>query len=324
MTCTMKVPAILCLALALQLEAKAQNLIPNSSFEEYNYECWMAFDGTLNVWGWAQPDCAEMGGYFNTCFTPGSTNNLVPGNFAGYTAPSEGDAYISVLTYNELASNGMPEQYLTVALWESLEAGEIYCIQMKMSLCDSSSYRTRDFHCFLSLDTPSVCGSNGEDLAINSLVTLNTDLVDTAGWTLVEASFVANGGESVLTFGDFNRDANIDTTFIADQATPQYAGYYIDEVYLGACDIGEAERNEPSAAPSIYPNPARTDIRVDLGTWSEHATIEVHDIRGKLLLAESVTGPIHFLNVVSLPDGIYFLHLKQPNKLLVSPFVVQR
>ena len=60
---------------------------------------------------------------------------------------------------------------------------------------------------------------------------------------------------------------------------------------------------------SVYPNPASVYLYVDLGQgWRNFSDIVVYDIKGAIVLSESViTDEVVYLNVESLKNGTYFV-----------------
>lgn len=313
-------------AVVMWLPAVAQNLIPNPSFEDYNFDCGWVIANSSNIYAWTQPACAFQAGYCNACLNQwGSPDGSVPHNEVGYAEPSDGDAYARIATYGDWYPEWNPRQYLTVALWEPLEGGQQYCVRLKMSLCDSASYRTSELHCFLWVDTPSVCSNIDQQIADNANVTLNTQQVDTAGWTLVEGSFVANGGETTLTLGDFNVAQNMDTTFIAHRFQVEFAGYYLDEVFLGACDNAMDDRGLPNKH-MVYPNPVREGewlwVRIPQA-WAL-ASFELVDALGQTVRSGVLNEGVDRLSVVGFAPGHYELRVTSKSGASATHIVIER
>src|SRR6187455_216381 len=133
-----------------------------------------------------------------------------------------------------------PQVFVTVTLTENLLPGE-HCVRFWMSLCDSSSFKTNTFHALLTFDFPSVQDGQDSAWAAQAQVTFNTSSVDGNGWYLMEGSFISPTWLRRLTLGNFLKGQDLldDTTFLGyHHVLPSYfAGYYIDDVYVGPCEV---------------------------------------------------------------------------------------
>lgn len=59
----------------------------------------------------------------------------------------------------------------------------------------------------------------------------------------------------------------------------------------------------------IYPNPAADVVRLVLDNQNPNSKIELFTVQGKLLMTQVVNSDTEYLNVSSLPDGIYFVRI---------------
>lgn len=108
---------------------KAQNLVPNPSFEEYsscpNTEC-----GISLATGWYSAGYTPD--YYNSC---ASWPNGVPQNSVGYQYPSSGTAYIGIAAWGFVV-----REYITAQLTNPLEIGKKYFVNFKVSRIDRFVY----------------------------------------------------------------------------------------------------------------------------------------------------------------------------------------
>ena len=82
------------------------------------------------------------------------------------------------------------------------------------------------------------------------------------------------------------------------------------------CDGGQNSIANRSASPSVtednalwvYPNPARTMIRVE--STQELGALKLYDLNGRLLLSKPTSGTLIPLDISALPKGIYIIELQ--------------
>lgn len=239
---------IFCLIFSLfsqnEVSELGNNLIYNSSFEEH-LSCPKRIDpyGYMDEpTAWWQPSSGSAD-YYNNC---GGKQCQVPKNKLGVQMPRTGGSmvgiYCSLTDYRE---------YIETELKEKLIAGETYRLSFWVSLSEYSpeavatigglfttemlSDTTRQ----IITDNSTKVSPNGVKQKVSSFYTPQVvnpfarPLVDTLNWMKIEGEFVARGGESFLTIGNF---------YPAEQSNVVYpqglknilpgAYYYIDDVEL--------------------------------------------------------------------------------------------
>ncbi len=213
----------------IQMGLLAQNLVPNSSFENY------AMCPDINNFciplaiPWISPT-SNVPIYYNECSTYSWSS--VPKNIFGYHRSRTGKAYAGFGVY---ASN-VPElrQYIEVKLNDSLIQNQVYCVGFYVSLCESASCATNGLSAYFS-PTPLSCPACSLLPYVPQINYLGNPITDTLNWVLISGTFIAQGGEQYVTIGNFNDDAHTSTKLV--YANGNAAGYYyIDDVYVGSCD----------------------------------------------------------------------------------------
>ena len=312
-----KTCALVVIGLAYGHGLVAQNLVQNPSFEEFTGSC----SGSVNIWelvAWQPPDCGTFSGYFNACNNASFSLGGVPANGSGYEPAHSGQSYAGINTFGYNTEGGNPRMYLSVPLTEELVAGEQYCIGLWMSLADTSSFRTTTLHAFLWYGQPSICAGNDSLWESYAAVTFDISAVDTSGWTLLEGSFTASGGEVNLTIGQFLFGDQIDTTSIAWHLSPYAASYYIDDVYLGACDgIGLPELSDRPLEFNLSPCPAMQGEQVRYtmsGTKGERCTLALFDMAGQCVMTRVATNGTGALHTDGLAPGSYIVIASTPHQ----------
>ena len=290
------------------------NLVPNGGFN-YPEPC-IPGSGTA----------AGMTPWFPSHGTPdkhhpcyGSTLS-VPLNVSGWETSYEGEGYVGLHTF---VGSNLSREYISVELVEPLVAGVAYQGRFHVSRSDSCWYATRQIGMYLSTEFPS--NDIVDLLSFEPQVTNTRDsiLTESNGWTRINRSFVAEGGERYLTIGNFKDDDQTDTLFVSGGGQLPFpssdywklAYYYVDAVsvipdsiYLGA----EGVEVEPRSF-KLYPNPVSDVLNVELKDFSIHASsgraleVTVADMMGREILKRLQHTKRETIDVSGWPSGIYVL-----------------
>ena len=304
--------AFACCVLLLASPAICQNRVPDPGFEILD-DCTFG-PSYSELTYWYVPSGCVSSAYFNACApSPNEVYLGVPQNVRGYETAHGGQGYATIMTYRADMANA--QIYLTTTFSPPLAAGQAYCIQFWLSLCDSSSFRTNTMHALVTSRIPTASNDGDSTWAQAAQVTFNTSDVGTDGWVLMQGSFIAQGLEQRLTLGNFLKNAAIlaDTTFIAYHTAPYYADYYIDDVYLGTCDVGVTEAPDPFEA-AVYPDPLPrgSELGVRWGRTSGGLVWSLVDTRGLQVASGQTTiaNGQAALQLGDAPSGLYLLHLE--------------
>lgn len=243
--------AIFILLLALSLRAQT-NLVPNPSFEIYT-SCPMGAD-INDAQSWFNPTVGTSN-YFHSCviYPPNFFSVAdVPDNFAGYQYARTGQGYAGAYG---ISGSSYPDyrEYIEVKLLDTLEAGKKYCVEFYLNLAGNSVGVIDQFGAYLSSD--SILANNANVLPFIPQISnpAGNFLGDTLNWMLVAGEFVANGTELFLTIGNFSNDAitNIDSIPVSNPNLIISPYYYIDDVYVGACDTTPVP-NDTLIIPNVF------------------------------------------------------------------------
>ncbi len=287
-----------------------QNRIPDSGFEDIN-DCsqganFSILNDWLLPWGCSAPP------YFNACSPPPQDiYSGVPINLLGTEPAHGGQGYLALITYTTAFENF--KSYVTATFTPPLTTGE-YCVQFWLSLGDSSTWRTNTFHGIVTTLIPEIANDEDSVWAETAQMVFNTSNVGTNGWSLMEASFVALGGERQLTLGNFLKGEALlaDTVFVGWHSWFNRSTYYLDDVYLGSCDVGVSERADATQLV-VYPDPvlAGEVLNVRWGTSNTELFWQLTAAQGKIVLDERVimTQGQAVLVLGTVAPGAYVLHL---------------
>lgn len=238
--------------------SRGQNLVPNPSFEDYDY-CPFPVDddGPMSCAPWISTYSCN---YFNEC-NPGPAG--VPENFQGYQYAHTGVAYAG--GYADNGENGGSGEFLQVPLLEPLIAGECYEVSFWANLSNES------------------CGINylgaafSEELGgwpgflIPRLDGFYEYYSDTSDWMLIQGTMIAFGGEAYLTLGNFHTD---EETELDPDCPPEYwfTYYYFDDVSV--VHMPTDHYNVDLGGPIESCFPVTLDPGIDGATflWSDGST----------------------------------------------------
>jgi hypothetical protein len=294
----------------------AQNLVPNPSFEDYT----LCPDNQCQIYrttGWQSfgytPD------YYNACAI---SNWSVPQNIAGYQYAATGNAYVGIYTY--WPSNNARE-YIGIQLTTPLVKNQKYYVSFKANFtkyifnCATSKLGVLFSTVSYALDT----NCNFSTLLFppnHAHIYENSVLTDTANWTLVSGSFVADSSYKYIIIGNFFDNAHTDT--IKYDSNPCIAYYFIDDIYVGKNPEGLNEINHSNDIINIYPNPAIDKIEISSGQDAA-GSLEIYNLLGEKVYANSNNKlqTTNKIDVSAFPIGVYVVEVRTEKGIEVRKFV---
>ena len=211
------------LFIILTFYSKAQNLVPNYSFENYS-ACPMASGQVTLAIPWGNGTTIGTTDYYNSCSSLLNTPNCS----GGFQIAKTGVAYIGLYAY--FPPNG--REYIQVKLIDSLVKNKCYYVEFFANLHDKSSLAVNNIGVNFSNIQISTTGTGFLlSLPTHILNTGNPIISDSINWVKVSGYYTALGGEQYLTIGVFFNDTNtmfqqIDTSM----SSVPYAYYLVDDV----------------------------------------------------------------------------------------------
>lgn len=222
----------------------AQNLVLNPSFEQTANGCAgiIPAEGMIDLIDW---DNVSNNTPADTCSTPDlfSTCNAslgvtgVPSNALGYQCPRTGEKYAGFITYDV---TGSYREYLQGKLSTPLQAGQIYCVAMFVSLADGVPFATNNIgvhfaNTHQTWNAP--CFSPYTPVPLTPQLNYTCVFTDTT-WVRLQWDYVAVGGEQYIIIGNFFNNGATTTANTGQPAFPNPFGYYyVDDVSVeaGSC-----------------------------------------------------------------------------------------
>lgn len=307
---------LLFLSFFISSVATAQNLIPNSGFEDHTgcpstyfqfYQVNNWFNPTTNI-----PGITGTPDYYNSCATIADYDVPGTGNYH-YQFTHAGDAYAGIWAY--YSNNLFPEfrEYLSAQLLNPLIEGECYQFQMYVNLSNGSNINTSSIGAYFS-DTL----INSIDSCLHfpfspQIINPITNYPDTSNWMLVEGTYVAHGGESYIIIGNFSDNANSSLIHL-DTLSYGSAYFYIDDVSLNVTSCTGIDEVHRKSELLISPNPFGDFINLDSNEPIEEVALT--DITGQTILCKNYVQQNESretLTLISQSRGVYVLKIKTKN-----------
>lgn len=281
-----------------------QNLVPNAGFDQVvNCQTGPAVvnSNIPDAGGWLQPTIGTAD-HFNKCHTTPFLDLSSPSNFIGHQEPLSGHSYAGMICYTP----GWEDyrEYIHVPLIEPLVQGVEYNIGFHCSLADSAKYACNGVGILLSdsqIDEPIYWELDYTPQLVAPVIE------DSQNWVLVHGAFIADGGESYLTIGNFLTDQEIETGFISLDLEPR-AYYYIDDVYvIDSTNIGIGAADFSSI--NLFPNPVIDELNIDLG-HAGNGAITIYSPNGIEILRQNFSqGGIKKLDFTEYREGVYLVEI---------------
>jgi hypothetical protein len=303
-----------CLLFVFTPRCEAQNLVPNPSFELRDTCSYTpGFVGSAKPLYWDK--YAQSPEYFNTCAPAVGLDTLlaVPLNGFGYQQALDGDSYVGMFAFGNATYY---REYVGCALVEPLEVGETYDLSFYTNVAFGGNYWVTTWACnnmgMLFTMEPNVWSENVQPaFGVRNHAHLFAPEVisDTANWTLVSGSFVADSAYQYLVLGNFFSDELTDTVgIIPGPALGAY--YFVDGVCVTKqgqeCSFVSGIATPESSVSGIWPNPVADVLNVDMETAT---TWQVFDATGRLVqMGNSAPGGFN-INVYNWAIGEYVLRL---------------
>lgn len=292
---------------------QAQNLVVNSSFENYTSCPQFRNDGVLPT-SWTQPTQGTAD-YFNACYQSTQTGPDVPANFMGNQNARTGSAYVGLLTTtssnNQLVNY---REYIQSELSAPLIAGQTYTFEMYVSLAENSEFAFKGIGVYLS-NTPVGLFGASTVLPFTPQILMDSFITDKTGWTRIYRRIIATGGERYITIGNFNSSNTGRTMSVPGGNGGGFnlmSYYYIDDVTL-TYDCFNIT-NTPKSTISV--------CKSDNSTHALFSSVNLPNTKylwntgdtGRFIITD--TSGIYIVNSItglcSLYDTIQFNYFKQP------------
>ncbi|MCB9163699.1 MAG: T9SS type A sorting domain-containing protein [Flavobacteriales bacterium] len=310
---------------------RAQNLVPNPGFEEFDI-CEADEFGVNGPLQWFRTNGTPD--YLQSCLPYGHVQGL-PMNHFTYQEPYEGASCAGMYTYHH---NG-PIQYrewIMVPLLEPLVVGQTYYGSFRANAAFGGNAQNPEFWLandkvgmrFTTMAMPPWNVGDPYPVPPNHAHILYPQiLADTVGWTLVSGSFVADSAYQFVMIGQLFSNALTDTLHFAPPGSVSWwyprAYTVVDAVCVSVspdgCDLGQGVSEAQVAGPVLFPNPAHDKLVVDQRAGAE---AQILDAVGRLLWQGRISNDRWVLDVGSWARGAYMLRMAHRGRVETYKFVL--
>jgi len=304
--------------------AQAQNLVPNSDFEDTaNVVCgiYSSSDLAASVNYWYSPTAATPDIHSTTIaqscwnYQPNSTYGG-PIGLKGSQMPRSGNTFAGLFCYTIAGLN--QREYIQSPLASPLVAGLMYYVEFYVSLADHIEKYTDKIGAYFS-DLP-LYTANDQPMLYVPQIAASTFLPDTLQWVKVSGTFVASSAHQYITIGNFYDDNNTVTMTNpgGNSAPGNYGAYYfIDDVSVSpASGINDVEDESILAA---YPNPVSDETTLSFKKHLLNPSVLLLNCLGeKVKEIRNISGSTIILDRDNLPGGMYFLVLAENGRVLAT------
>jgi hypothetical protein len=319
----------LLVCLLLFKSSLSQNLIRNGSFESYNTPSnWNLWGGDFIGYYSNPPDTVMLDwGQYQTpdYYVAACPHNCasVPTNHVGFNYPKNGNTYVGIGLYEK---GNETKEYVYQHLSQPLQTGKTYCLSFFVNRTERTEYAIKQIGAYFSTSLPSLVSSAYIN-ANPQIVNTSGFISDTTQWTEIQGCFTALGGEQYIIIGNFNSNVNTDTLNLGTNnpipSWPPTAYYYIDDINLyDPLTVGVKDMGNELGIMSVYPNPVKDVLNIDLGTVKENTVAKIYNALGELVLTEPLTNHNSSLNIHYLQNGIYFYHILVGEKNIKTDKIV--
>lgn len=293
------------------------NLVPNPSFEDYT-NCPTGIGQTTYIIDWSafrgSPD------YFNSC-APTSSYYSVPGNAVGYQQAANGDAYTGIICFD---NSIFSREIIANSLNTPLTIGQKYFISFNVSNANDTSvvgYSINKIGAkFSTVMQTNVNIDNKAHIYTNSVIS------DTANWTRIAGSFVADSAYKYLMIGNFFDDEN---TTVVNNSIGFWAYYLVDDVCVSTDSLLcinpsiSVEEKDINNQFTFYPNPVNDLLTITNCSIIPFNLTIYNSIGQQLYSKQNIISNNIQVDISMYNLGILFLQINSKNKLFNYKLVKQ-
>ena len=310
--------------------ANAQNIVPNYSFEEadscptnFNQNNYMSSLGCVS-WGQATTGNPD---YYNACDTAAASIGQftpivgVPDNAWGHQFAYDGVAYTGVGVYEE----GLPsyKEYLITEI-PPLEIDTVYQVTIHLSLAVNSWFATDGMGVFFT-----TYGSPNQFTGGTLVESPQIDytsygvISDTANWTTLTGTFIADSAYTKLIIGVFKNANQMTISSVNENSkinSPKAAYYYLDAVIVEKLSSTSLAKININDGVKIYPNPFtdHTTMIFD-NPNNQNYTLTIFNAQGFIVRKSTdITSNRLRIERNDLPSGFYYYQLANRDNIVAN------
>lgn len=302
---------------------KAQNLVPNFSFELYD-TCPNTYNQIQYSTGWSKYSIASSTpDYYNACASYSSGVSVPKGGF-GNQIPQRGcNAYAGIITWG---AAGNDREHIGIQLSSPLIIGQKYFLSfytvMTESYAGGNYFGMPSNNIGLRLSTLPYSSSNPAPIDNFAHLNSSTVISDSVNWTRISGSIVADSAYEYVILGNFFDDGNTTTVpYICGSCLNVQSYYLYDDICVStdsilanggidvlSCSVSVTEISSENAV-NIFPNPANDFVKVSFKNNYNREFLLIN-MFGEILYSEKISDKNSAtFNLSSYPSGVYILKI---------------
>ena len=315
------------------LTSYSQNMVPNPGFENPGVSfCGIVqstndFTGSMNNWSpISNPDIFSTQVPQNCWNFQQSSTYPGPICLKGPQLPRNGNVFCGIFCYT--IANLNQREYIQVQLTSPLAIGNQYEVKFYASLADNTESSISKLGALLS--NTALTTNAGGVMSYPPQVMAQGFIADTAAWTAVVDTIIADSAYRYLTIGNFFNDANTPTQMNpgGGMGPGCYGAYYfIDDVSV--LDLGSVNSitEEKTGIKNLFVNPVQGSDEIAIGMYllSEgDAQLEIVNELGQLMYSEKIhlqSGKNDLSIHPQIAGGVYAVRILLKNGSAQKKFV---
>jgi OmpA-OmpF porin, OOP family len=238
----------------------AQNLVPNSSFEQY-----INFD-TSQYNGWHKVQASDTPDYFN--LSNNKPYNNVFNDYIGGTYPKTGTGFTGMFCYRIEPNRTIKNirEYIETTLISGLEKDSLYSFEISLSLDAESNVAIKNFGVYFSSEQIQY-NKDFKTFVLKPQIEFSSFFLDSINcWITLKAFYKASGTEKYMIMGNFKSDklTSIKSLrYIKDKSKSKKwnlasnelaAYYYMDDVILEKVHLDVIKPQLPDSTVVVETN----------------------------------------------------------------------
>jgi len=306
----------------ISIAAKAQNLVPNGSFEE-GIIC-PVFTGNLTseCANWyaslIYPDGAETTPeWFHEC---SDESLLTPPDVAfGTQVPFDGGGYAGLIAFSLINEN--TRELIAVELLDPLTIGTAYLVEFEISNFYFPDFVVTSNRLGFNFSTHPYYSYGSNVFPLNNSHYSESEIIPiTGGWQTISQIIVADSAYQYIHIGNFYDDDNTD--YSANSSFPDLSYYAVDNVSVTVALSSTASEKFKSEV-KVFPNPAFKNLNIALPVGQHFTEIRIYDSMGKQVILKK---DVHHasqtsISVTDLNKGVYHLQILTDKTIYYEAFV---
>lgn len=282
--------------LFLTFSVRAQNLIPDPGFEIHNDDC-APYPGLTH---WHNPNLATPD---TQCYPSEPCNPLLTEatiEVQQLLHPFEGNCVAGLFVAEPPLANMQSRDYLTTELLEPLSSGSEYLISCRLYRHIIFDAAIDKIGFYFSEEQPFY--ETPEMLPVEPQIELDTLITTTDEWVFVSRSYIAQGGERFMTFGNFRGPDEMTYELMGlSWKKFKHSYYFFDDMRLTSRETSVTEKQDK--------HQFNWNGQMLTGKIHEKTVCQIYDTRGRLIVTEQLAPGYAQLTLNALSPGVYIAML---------------